>query len=140
MSGAAYLIVRTGTRRVGLSLEHLVEVIDAPPALPVPSVEPSLRGLVHVRESLIPLIHLEALLSGAVCPPARGSTGIVCRVGRLLFCLEVDAADEVVREAMLSVAADAALPWATGVAVRTDGYVPLLDLGAVSARLAEASV
>jgi hypothetical protein len=53
------------------------------------------------------------------------------------ICVEVDAAEEVLREPGLPVPSDVSLPFAVAVARRPDGIVPLLDLTAVGARIAE---
>jgi hypothetical protein len=54
-------------------------------------------------------------------------------------CLEVDAAESVLRESGLPVPADAAMPWAVAVARTDDGLLPLLDLTALGARITESS-
>ncbi len=56
--------------------------------------------------------------------------------GRRL-CLEVDDAEEVLREPGLPVPSDVSLPFAVGVARQDDGIIPLLDLTALGARISE---
>jgi hypothetical protein len=47
----------------------------------------------------------------------------------------VDDAEAVVREAALPLPEGESLPWATGVAQRQDGLVPILDLDALGDRI-----
>lgn len=139
MSAHGFLVVRAGVRRVGLALENLVEVLEPPAAMRVPSAEPALRGVIPVRNALLPLVNLDALLSGTVCGGAPAAAAVLVQVGDVRFCLEVDAAESVAHEATLSVPGDAAMPWTEAIALRPDGHIPLLDLGAIGSRLAEAS-
>jgi len=137
VSASAVLLARAGRRRVALPLEHLVEVVDPGPAVPVPAREPALRGLATLRGRLIPLVHLGALLDGAPCPPAASDAAIVIDVAGRALCLEVEAVEEVTRGDVVPVPAGEALPWAVGVVRAADGLVPILDVAAVGSRLVE---
>ena len=139
MSGPAFamLLVRAGKRQVALSLDHLVEVVDPGVPIGVPARQPAFRGLTAVRGRLLPLVHLGALLDGGACPAGVGGAGIVIAVGDRQICLEVEAAEEVVREPALPVPAGEALPWALGVTRAPGGLVPVLDIPALGGRLAE---
>lgn len=134
---SGYLLVRTGKRRVGLELSHVVEVMELGPVHPVPSVEPSVRGVVAVHGRLVPVLHLGALLEASSCPATLGDLAVVVNVDGRRVCLEIDDAEIVVREAPLPVPPGATLPWALGVARHPDGLVPLLDLSALSSRFTE---
>ncbi len=136
MSGS-WLLVRAGSRRVGLALADVVEVLDPGPVYPVPAQEPAVRGVTTAREGIMPVVHLEALLDGTACPERRGATTILVRVDGRLLCLEVDDAEEVLSEPGHPVPAGAALPFAAAVARRPEGLVPLLDLTALVARISE---
>ena len=137
---AAFLLVSTGERRVGIPVEYLVAVAEVGETHPVPSPEPALRGVAQLRGRTMPVVHLGALLAGAACPPEAASTGVIVRLGATQLCLEVDAADVVVREPVLALASGAGMAWARGVVRRPDGLVPLLDFGALAARLTEIGV
>jgi chemotaxis signal transduction protein len=141
MSRAAggFLLVRTGKRRVGLALSHVVEVTQIGPVHPVPSVEPAVRGVVAVHGRMVPVVHLGALLEAVACPPTSGSMVVVVALDGRKICLEVDDAELVVREPALPVPPGSTLPWAVGVARHPEGLVPLLDLEALSSRFTEAS-
>ena len=140
MSGAAgHLLVRAGGRLVGLPLDQVVEVLDPGAAFPVPSREPSVRGVTVVRGRILPLVHLGALLDGASCPAERSDTGVLVDLAGRRLCLEVEEAESVLYEAGLPVSAGAGLPWAAAVARTENGLVPLLDLAALGARITEAS-
>lgn len=134
-----YLLVRTGTRRVGLPLTQVVEVLDPSTWFPVPRAEPAIRGVTSVRGRLLPLIHLGALLEGGACPEARGEVAVLIQLAGCRICLEVDEAESVLAEPGLPVSGDGSLPWAAGVARMSNELVPLLDLTALGARISEAA-
>ena len=136
-TGAGYLLVRAGGRRVGLALAQVVEVLDAGPMYPVPTVEPAVRGVTSLRGRIVPLIHLGALLEGTGCPEIRSEVAIVVQVGGRTLCLEVEEAETVLKEPGLPVPPGTALAWAVAVARTENGLVPLLDLTALGGRLKE---
>jgi purine-binding chemotaxis protein CheW len=133
--GSGFLIVRAGARRVGLGLAHVLGVVEPGPAYPVPASEPAVRGVALLRGRLVPLVHLGALLERRPCPVARGDAAVVTTVGEALLCFEVEGVERVARESGIPVPAAAGLPGALGVAPTPDGPVPLLDVGALGARL-----
>jgi chemotaxis signal transduction protein len=138
MSGSAgHLLVRAGGRLVGLPLNRVVEVLDPGAAFPVPSLEPSVRGVTVVRGRILPLIHLGALLDGGACPRERSDTGVMVDLAGRRLCLEVEQAESVLYDAGLPVPTGTALPWAAAVARTDGGLVPLLDLDALGARITE---
>ncbi len=134
-----YLLVRAGGRRVGLTLEQVVEVLDPGVSFPVPAVEPAIRGVTIVRGRIMPLVHLGALLDGSACPVARGDTAVVVELAGRHVCLEVEAAESVLHGTGLPVPSDARMPWAVAVARTEEGLLPLLDLTALGARITEST-
>ena len=137
-AGGGFLLVRTGNRRVGLELAHVVEVIQIGPVHPVPSREPAVRGVATVHGRIVPVLHLGALLDLAECPAVVGDLVVVVTVDGRRVGLEIDDAEAVVREPALPVPPGATFPWAIGVARHPEGLVPLLDLAALSSRFVEA--
>ena len=137
MSEAAWLLVRAGSRRVGLALADVSEVLDPGPVYPVPSAEPALRGVTTARGAILPLVHLGALLDAGPCPERRSETIVLIRVEGRRVCLEVDEAEEVLREGGLPVPPGTSLPFAAAVVRHDGGLVPLLDIGALGARITE---
>ena len=137
MNGEGWLLVRAGGRRVGLALAQVIEVLDLGPIYPVPSVEPAVRGVTSSRGRIVPLVHLASLLDGRASRGSGGGTAVMVQLGGRRVCLEVDDAEEVLREPGLPVPADVSLPFAVAVARREDGLVPLLDLTAIGARITE---
>jgi len=137
MSTEGWLLVRAGGRRVGLALDQVIEVLDLGPVYPVPSIEPAVRGVTSSRGRLVPLVHLASLLDGSGSAASGGGTAVMVRLGGRRVCLEVDDAEEVLREPGLPVPEDASLPFAVAVARQPDGIVPLLDLTAIGARISE---
>ena len=134
MSAKGWLLVRAGERRVGLMLEQVIEVLDLGLVHPVPSTDPWVRGVTSSRGRIVPLVHLATLLGGAGGP---GGTAVLVRLDTRRVCVEVDDAEEVLRDPGLPVPADISLPFAVAVARRPGGIVPLLDLTAVGNRIAE---
>lgn len=134
---AGHLLVRAGTRLVGLPLDQVVEVLDPGASFPVPASEPAVRGVAVVRGRIVPLVHLGALLDGAACPVERADTGVLVELGGRRLCLEVEEAESVLYDPGLAVPPGTALPWAAAVARTDRGLVPLLDLVALGARFTE---
>ncbi|MGH7568979.1 MAG: chemotaxis protein CheW [Gemmatimonadales bacterium] len=138
-----YLLVRAEGRPYGLPVHCVLEVGDLSreaggrhAVLDVPRSLRALRGLTPLRGRLVPLIHLGALLGDRVPPPEPGGAVVLVELGRRLVALEVDDADEVVREAPLPVPRGQDLPWASGVARQRAGtLVPILDLHALGERI-----
>ncbi len=134
-----FLMVRTGDKRVGLELAHVVEVIQIGAVYPVPSRELAVRGVADVRGRIVPVVHLGALIDESACPARAGDLVVVVRVDGRRVCLEIDDAEIVVREPTLPVPQGSTFPWAIGVARHPEGLVPVLDLTALSLRFMEAS-
>ncbi len=139
MSEQGWLLVRAGGRRVGLALDQVVEVLDLGPVYAVPSTEPAMRGVTTSRGRVVPLVHLASLLDGRAAFSGGGTAVMVQLAGRRV-CLEVDEAEEVLREPGLPVPHDLSLPFAVAVARQASGIVPLLDLTAVGSRISEATL
>jgi chemotaxis signal transduction protein len=137
--GGGFLLVRTGGRRVGLELVHVIEVSQVGAVHTVPTLEPAMRGVVALHGRLVPVIHLGAWLDGGPCPPEAGGLVVVVTVNGRRVCLEIDDAEVVVREPALPVPPGSTLPWAVGVARHPEGLVPLLDLAALGSRFREAA-
>lgn len=133
---AAYLAVTAGGRRVGLPVEEVIEVRLGVEVRPVPAAAAAFRGVAALERGLVPVVHLGALLADERCPDAREETLVVTEITGRRIALEVEAADVVRRDPVIAQAGDA-LPWVRAVAAGPDGYVPLLDLGALAARLTE---
>src|SRR6184192_1843148 len=88
---------------------------------------------------LVPLVHLGALLGERPPPAERGRAAVLVQLGAgeglRQVALEVDDADDVVRETALPVPPGESLPWAAGVARRRGALVPILDLDALGDRI-----
>ena len=138
-ASGGFLLVRTGGRRVGLELAHVVEVTQVGQVHRVPTREAAVRGVADIHGRMMPVVHLGALLHGGLCPAQLSDVVVVVAVDGRRICLEIDDAELVVREAALPVPPGSALPWAIGVARHPEGLVPLLDLAALSARFMEAA-
>jgi purine-binding chemotaxis protein CheW len=136
-TGGAFLLVRAGGRRVGIAVEAVIEVREPDELGAIPSLEPALRGVTALRGRLMPVLNLSLLLGGE---PGPGAVVVVTDLGGRRIGLEVDDADIVVPGGVPLLSADETLPWARAIAALPDQvYVPLLDLGALSARLTEVS-
>ena len=139
-----YLLVRAGGKAYGLPVARVLEVGDGAEVHAIPRRLPAVRGLTPLRGRLVPLIHLGAFLTGTDAPAATAAGTVVLvemhgpdgtgEARQVAF--EVDDADAVVREQPLPVPRGQSLPWASGVAELNDTLVPILDLDALSERLA----
>ena len=136
-----YLLVQVEGRPYGLPLARVVEVGDLGEVLDVPRALAAVRGVTPLRGRLVPLVHLGALLGQRAAPPERGRAVVVVELGTggeggvRRVALEVDDADDVVREAALPLPRGESLPWASGVARRKGALVPILDLEALGNRI-----
>lgn len=130
-----FLLVRAERRAYGLPLERVVEVADLTDVMDVPRADASVRGLTPLRGRLVPLVHLGAFLGRREPPEERGHAAVLIELAGRYLALEVDDADEVIRGAALPLPDGESLPWAVGVAARTDGLVPILDLEALGERI-----
>lgn len=140
---AAFLLVVTGGRRVGLPVESVEAVVDVPGHFPVPATATALLGVVPARDRLVPLFSLARLLRPGEGDDADGAIGmgVIMRVHDRVLCLKVDEAIAIIHEELRPVEQGAALPWAAGLAGHPGDYVPVLDLELLAARMqpAEAS-
>ena len=130
-----FLLVRAERRAYGLPLDRVVEVADLTEVLEVPRAQPAMRGLTLLRGRLVPLVHLAAFLGQRTPPVERGRAVVLVELQGRFVAFEVDDAEAVVREAALPLPEGESLPWATGVAPREDGLVPILDLDALGDRI-----
>ena len=134
MSAAGFLVVRSGTERLGLAMAAVEEVVDLGVPDQVPARLAAFRGVVRWRGRHVSVLHLGALVAGGTPPEARGDTALVVVVGGTPVALEVDAVDDVVEDGGASVGAAAAAPgvWQVGGAL-----VTMLDIGTLAERLAD---
>jgi chemotaxis signal transduction protein len=132
-----YLLVQVEGARYGLPLGPVLQVDDLGEVMDVPRVLPAMRGLTPLGGRLVPLIHLGALLGNRQPPAERGLATVLVDLGggERLVALEVDDADEVVREAVLPAPPGESLPWASGVARREGRLVPILDWSVLEERI-----
>ncbi|MCU0620187.1 MAG: chemotaxis protein CheW [Gemmatimonadales bacterium] len=141
MSGdtRAFLLVRSGGRPFGLGVEALDEVCASAPVARVPSHSPAVRGVRRLRDTLVPVVHLGALLDETACPEPPGEAVVLVRLAGRRVALEVDEAEVVRRERVVVARVEDRLPWSRAIAVLADSgaFVPLLDLAALEARLAQ---
>jgi chemotaxis signal transduction protein len=133
-----FLLVRAGTRRVGLDLQHVIGVAPLDGVYAVPAVEAAVRGVAAIQGTMVPVIHLGALLERSPCPASITGQGVLVAIQGRRLCLEVDDAELLVRGRALPVPPGTSFPWAIGLARHSGDLVPLLDLPALSSRFLEA--
>ena len=133
-----YLLVRAEGKSYGLPVARVHEVGDLGQVMDVPRSVAAVRGLTPLRGRLVPLVHLGALLGDRAPPAERGRAAVLVELRGRFVALEVDDADEVVREDPLPVPRGQSLPWAGGVARHrgAGGLVPILDLDLLGDRMA----
>lgn len=132
---AAWLEVTADGRRFGLPVASVVEVGEIGEVLAAPSLVAAVRGVTQSRGKLVPLLHLGAFLTGGEPPEVRGTATVLVRAAGRPVCLEVDDAFVVQRGEVLPAAGLPGLPFASALAQREDGTVPILDLQLLGERL-----
>lgn len=128
-------MVRVGGRQVGLAVDSLVEVIELAAPFPVPSATPALRGLIPVRDRLVPVLHLGAALDGGACPDRLGEMAVIATIDERTIGLEVDYASEVTPAVIAPLPDDVLVPGAVGVVQREGVFVPIIDVALLGAQL-----
>jgi chemotaxis signal transduction protein len=131
--GNEFLLVRLGTRRVGLPIGFVIAVEALGTVHPVPTSETACRGVTMTRGRILPVLSLAMLIGSA--PGEPGQTAILLSITGKNVCMEVDDAEAIIRGEPLPLPKGESLPWATGVIRMSDGLVPLVDLEAVGERL-----
>jgi chemotaxis signal transduction protein len=129
------MLVRVGDRQVCLLMKSLVEVIELTTPFPVPSATPALRGLIPVRERLVPVLHLGAALDGGACPDALGEMVVIASVDEQRIGLEVDYASEVMPAPVVPLPHDVSVPGAIGVVQWEGSFLPVIDVAVLSGQL-----
>ena len=135
-----YLIIRAGGKEYGLRIDQVLEVADGFELYPAPSTHPAVRGVTPMRDRLVPLVHLAALLTNGIPAPDLGRTVVLAKAGGTLVALEVDDVDEVIPERPEPVPEAWQLPWAAGVAERRGTLIPVVDIELLVERLTPAEV
>jgi purine-binding chemotaxis protein CheW len=134
-----FLLVRSNGRGYGLPLEDVIEVADDLKWTPMPETRPSVRGVVTVRGTMMPLVSLNALLREEPLAEETGRTAVVASRDGRTVALEVDDAEEVIRDSGLPVPPGRNMPWALGIAEKEDELVPIVDLRVLGWRLGQGS-
>jgi len=134
------MLVRVGDRQVCLMVGSLVEVIELTAPFPVPSATPALRGLIPVRERLVPVLHLGAALAGEACPDRLGEMVVIASVEERMIGLEVDYASEVTPALVDPLPEDLLVPGAVGVVQREGLFLPVIDVALLGAQLIDIGV
>lgn len=133
MSG--YLLVRTDQGRFGLRLADVIGVAVTDGLSPMPGSHRSVRGVLRVRQWLVPLVHLRALLTNTDPPALTSETCVLTRCAGRAVALEVSEVDALVREDPEPVPAGWEVPWAAGVARQGAEMIPVVDGDALAGRL-----
>ena len=136
MKKQGFLVVSAGGARYGLALADVREVVDVVPPRAVPVRDPSVRGIMPLRERFVSLVHLASLVSGGRPPEAPSETAVVVNVKGAPMALEVDDVEEVVDRPEDFVGA-APAAWASGIWRVGNGLVTVLDLGVLAERILE---
>lgn len=86
------LVVVVGRERYALALGDLVEILDMPPATPVPGAPAAVEGLAIVRDQVLLVLSLAQLLGVAVPAECSSHVVVISREGRN-YGLRVDAVE-----------------------------------------------
>lgn len=131
----ACLLVRSAGRVVALPLDLLEQVITIGATAPAPGLVPAVRGVAAVRDGLAPVVHLGALLARSAAPAARGEVGVVVRTGERRVVLEVDETVDLVRQRPEPLPPEWGTAWALGGVRWAGDLVPVVEVGALLARM-----
>jgi len=132
---SGYLLVESGARTFGLPGHAVSEIIQVERLLPAPAARPAVRGVLSVRDRLVPLVHLAAALDDETPPETISATAVLVTGGGRLVALEVDATADFVPEDPDPVPSAWEVPWAAGVVRRGGRLVPVVDLDVLIERL-----
>lgn len=135
-----WLLVRAAERALGLPVLQLVAVIDPGEVTPLPSREPSVRGLVDVAGQLMPVLDLGALVAARPLSLERSTTAVIVRCGHRQLCLEVDSAEAVLYGEPVPLPSSRSVPWARSLLKYEERLIPLVDVDLLSTRLIESGV
>jgi purine-binding chemotaxis protein CheW len=138
-----FLTFRLGPERYALPLARAREILHYTPLTPVPGVPPSIRGVIHLRGQVVPVVDLGVRFRQPPSPPTAWSCFILVEVEiegePALLGVPVDVMEDVVELAP----EDVVPPPPFGAAIREefllgmgrhgDGFVPLLDVDRVLA-------
>jgi chemotaxis signal transduction protein len=127
-------VVSAGGARYGLGLGDVREVVDVAAPRPVPVKNPSVRGVMPLRERFVSLIHLASLVSGGTPPENPSETAVVVQVRGVPMALEVDDVEAVVERSGDAVGAAPAV-WSSGVWRVGGELVTVLDLDVLTERI-----
>jgi len=141
MSDRGVLLVRSGGRELALALADVLEVADRGALGLVPARLAAFRGVIFARGRCVALLHLGALLGESACPPGPPAlTMVLVSAGRWQFALEVESADAAPEERILPPPDGSGFAdWATGAVRRSGGWVPVLNVEALTRRWQEAA-
>ncbi|HEU0031548.1 MAG TPA: chemotaxis protein CheW [Kofleriaceae bacterium] len=90
------IVFAIGAVRYAIELRWIREVVSLGFVTTVPTAPPALAGVCNLHGSILPVLDLGALLSGAAGPPARqGDGALVLETEGLVCALRVDQVDHV---------------------------------------------
>lgn len=133
---SGYLSVVAGGVRCGLPLDDVRSIIEIGAVRPAPAAHAAVLGVVSVGGGFLPLVSLAQLVNGRT--DERPSLAVVAECGGAPIALAVDDAEEVVHGELHDVPREWEHAWASAVGRDAHGLVPVVDLGAVGARLTPA--
>jgi chemotaxis signal transduction protein len=130
-----YMVVRSEDRTVALPVAAVEEVFPLDRVLAAPGVLAAVRGVVPVRERLLPVAHLGALLADAASPGHAGATGVVVTTAGGRIVLEVDDAEDLVATPTEALPHGWRGLWATTAIRRAGVLIPVVDVAWLTERL-----
>jgi purine-binding chemotaxis protein CheW len=92
-----WLLVGLGDRLYGLPVPWLREALPGQPADPVPGAPPGVRGIMHVRGEVMPVVDLRVPLAVEGASDATAGKLVVVEVEQERFALRVDRVADVVK-------------------------------------------
>jgi chemotaxis signal transduction protein len=130
-----YLLVRSGGAPYGLPIDAVIEVADGATVVKLPSTGKGVRGVTQIRRRTMPVVSLHAVLRNEAPSAEFSGTVVLVETGAAVVAVEVDDAEEVVRDSGHPVPPGRNMPWALGIAEGRKELVPIVDLRVVKNRL-----
>lgn len=126
-------VFRVGPKELVLDIMRVQEILPALDTTQVPNAPAPIEGVANLRGAVVPVVDLRKVFDVAITPTPKERL-LMCRVGRRLVGLRVDAVTQVVRVGLSQLRP---APMATergyiiGVCTVGDRLLPMLDVKAL---------
>lgn len=129
-----YVTLRLGNQLLGISVQHVRDVLRQRPVTPIPLSPPEMLGVINLRGRIVTVIDLRRHLGMPARWPGEASTFVVIDLRGELYSLVVDSVGEVLTAPPAQVEKTPAnlddywKAFATGIFTLTDELLVLVDV------------